>query len=77
MSDTEYSQSQANRPHRKKTRHPTKQKRSKSESDRPEDENDKQTKFDKNDDDFKKAKIRNPRAFSLNSFVAAERQFRR
>ena len=28
-------------------------------------------------DDFNKAKLRNPKAFALQSFVAAERQFRR
>ena len=28
-------------------------------------------------DDYKKAKLRNPKAFALQSFVAAERQFRR
>ena len=32
-------------------------------------------KFDKSD--FDKAKSRNPRAFAINSFVAAERTFRR
>lgn len=30
-----------------------------------------------NEDDYRKAKARNPRAFALQSFVAAERQFRR
>jgi hypothetical protein len=28
-------------------------------------------------DDYKKAKLRNPKAFALQSYVAAERQFRR
>ena len=42
------------------------------------DEDDKERKEDKVDeDDFKKAKLRNPKAFALQSYVAAERQFRR
>ena len=33
---------------------------------------------DKSDkDEYEKAKLKNPRAFAINSFVAAERQFRR
>lgn len=32
---------------------------------------------DNDKDEFDKAKAKNPRAFAINSFVAAERQFRR
>ena len=76
MSDIEYSQ--ANRPHRKKSH----KKRHFSETDKPDDlENGDEKsgkKLNKDEDDsFKKSKLRNPRAFSLNSYVAAERQFRR
>ena len=35
------------------------------------------TRGDPDGDDYKKAKLRNPKAFALQSYVAAERQFRR
>lgn len=43
-----------------------------------ESEESRNAKVDKHDkSDFDKAKSRNPRAFAINSFVAAERTFRR
>ena len=70
--------SQSNRPHRKKS-HALKRKANKEDpfNDEANDTKEKNVANDEGDDDFKKSKLRNPRAFALQSFVAAERQFRR
>jgi ribosome biogenesis protein BMS1 len=84
MSDTEFAQS--NKPHRKKKQRGNSGKKKRDDDDdEPFFGDEKKKKRNDDDDeadnqggdDFAKSKRRNPRAFALQSFVAAERQFRR
>lgn len=45
--------------------------------DQPTNENEQQKETTTDKTEYEKAKLKNPKAFALNSFVAAERQFRR
>jgi hypothetical protein len=77
-------QIQSNKPHNpkktklKKSRSKSAEKASKKIKSESDDESNEKTKFfDTEVDDIQKAKARNPRAFALQSYVAAEKRFRR
>ena len=79
MSDNENFGRGANKPHHRKEKGKKGKKRqNENESGlNASQDNDKSKDSDNEKLDFKAAKARNPRAFALQSFVAAERQFRR
>ncbi len=76
MSDNEVKQ--VNKSHNRKKDKFKKKNLGKKNFDEIESEENVKAKGDKLDkDDFEKAKSRNPKAFAINSFVSAERTFRR
>ncbi|CAF0887412.1 unnamed protein product [Brachionus calyciflorus] len=79
---SEFESNQANKSHHRKQKGAKAKKRDNKKdsfevNDKDSDTENKSKKIDDDDDDYRKAKARNPRAFALQSFVAAERQFRR
>ena len=63
--------------HKKKSKFSKKKNKKEKNDDGEDNENGHKDVEESGGDDFKKAKLRNPKAFALQSYVAAERQFRR